>query len=114
MRTLNPRTSQFRNSSQTPAICLPTNASLRIRARRTLEPLRRVVCGSGAADHGVGAVIATIANVRTAAAERCRRRFLRFFPNGFADETYLDWERSYKADAHEAWRDQLNSAPSPT
>jgi len=41
-------------------------------------------------------------------AERCRRRFLRFFPNGFVDETYLDWERNYKADAHARWRAELN------
>ena len=46
----------------------------------------------------------------TTAAKRCRRRFLRFFPNGFADETYLDWARNYKADAHAAWCDQLNRA----
>jgi len=44
----------------------------------------------------------------TAAAERCRHRFLRFFPGGFADETYLDWERNYKAAAHERWRAELN------
>ena len=43
-----------------------------------------------------------------AAAERCRRRFLRFFPNGFADETYLDWERNYKAAAHDRWQQELN------
>ena len=29
-----------------------------------------------------------------AGAERCRRKFLRFFPGGFRDETYLDWERN--------------------
>ena len=44
----------------------------------------------------------------TASVQRCRRRFLRFFPNGFADETYLDWERNYKADAHERWLAELN------
>ena len=44
----------------------------------------------------------------SAAAERCRRRFLRFFPNGFVDDTYLDWERNYKADAHARWRATLN------
>ena len=31
---------------------------------------------------------------------RCRRKFLRFFPGGFRDETYLDWERTYKWEAH--------------
>ncbi len=44
----------------------------------------------------------------TAAVQRCRRRFLRFFPDGFTDDTYLDWERNYKADAHERWRADLN------
>jgi hypothetical protein len=40
---------------------------------------------------------------RTAAADRCRRKFLRFFPDAFADETYISWERGYKSDAHDAW-----------
>lgn len=41
--------------------------------------------------------------------QRCRRKFLRFFPGGFADETYIDWERGYKWEAHERWREQLSS-----
>jgi hypothetical protein len=36
-------------------------------------------------------------------AMRCRRKFLRFFPGGFADGTYVDWERGYKWQAHERW-----------
>ena len=44
----------------------------------------------------------------SAEVERCRRRFLRFFPNGFIDDTYLDWERNYKAEAHRRWRTTLN------
>ena len=44
----------------------------------------------------------------TTAAERCRRRFLRFFPDGFADETYLAWERNYKGEAHARWRAELS------
>jgi hypothetical protein len=43
-------------------------------------------------------------------AARCRRKFLRYFPNGFSDETYLDWERGYKQKAHEAWTRQLGRA----
>ena len=35
--------------------------------------------------------------------ERCRRKFLKYFPAGFADETYVDWERGYKWAAHERW-----------
>jgi hypothetical protein len=41
---------------------------------------------------------------------RCRRKFLRFFPGGFRDETYLDWERDYKWNAHLAWRSELGRA----
>ena len=41
-------------------------------------------------------------------AERCRRKFLRSFPGGFQDETYLDWERNYKWEAHERWNEALN------
>jgi hypothetical protein len=33
----------------------------------------------------------------------CRRKFLHYFPGGFRDETYLDWERDYKWSAHRAW-----------
>lgn len=43
----------------------------------------------------------------TAAAEKCRQRFLRFFPGGFTDETYLEWERNYKDGAARQWRDAL-------
>ena len=40
-------------------------------------------------------------------ASRCRRKFLRFFPGGFHDETYVDWERSYKLETHRRWREAL-------
>ena len=40
-------------------------------------------------------------------AERCRRKFLGIFPGGFQDETYLEWERGYKWEAHRRWRDEL-------
>ena len=43
-------------------------------------------------------------------AVRCRRKFLRFFPEGFYDETYLAWERNYKWEAHEQWNEVLNRA----
>ena len=39
---------------------------------------------------------------------RCRRKFLRFFPGGFHDETYLDWERDYKWETHLRWEAALN------
>jgi hypothetical protein len=44
----------------------------------------------------------------SAQALRCRRKFLRFFPGGFRDETYIDWERGYKWAAHEQWDQQLD------
>jgi hypothetical protein len=40
---------------------------------------------------------------RSSAVSRCRRKFLRFFPQGFYDENYLAWERDYKWDAHRQW-----------
>jgi hypothetical protein len=43
----------------------------------------------------------------SAQALRCRRKFLRFFPAGFRDETYIDWERGYKWTAHEQWNEVL-------
>jgi hypothetical protein len=43
-----------------------------------------------------------------AGASRCRRRFLRFFPEGFRDETYLDWEREYKWATHRRWEQALH------
>lgn len=39
---------------------------------------------------------------------RCRRKFLRFFPKGFRDETYLAWERDYKLETHRRWEKALN------
>ena len=38
----------------------------------------------------------------------CKRKFLRFFPEGFRDETYLDWERNYKWRAPQDWQWALN------
>ncbi|HEX5721034.1 MAG TPA: hypothetical protein VF179_33085 [Thermoanaerobaculia bacterium] len=56
----------------------------------------------------------TIGQPRTGTAPtgalRCRRKFLRFFPEGFRDETYIDWERGYKWDAHEQWNALLDRA----
>jgi hypothetical protein len=49
------------------------------------------------------------ARARRSPAERCRRKFLRYFPGGFTDETYLDWERTYKADAHARWKEGLGA-----
>lgn len=38
-----------------------------------------------------------------------RKKFLRYFPDGFRDETYIDWERGYKWRAHEQWSEVLDA-----
>jgi hypothetical protein len=50
------------------------------------------------------------AEAPTASAKECRRKFLRLFPGGFSDETYISWEREYKWEAHERWEESLNQA----
>jgi hypothetical protein len=46
---------------------------------------------------GTSAGVSTTSIAKPSAeAMRCRRKFLRFFPGGFYDETYIDWERGYK------------------
>jgi hypothetical protein len=42
-----------------------------------------------------------------AGAVRCRRKFLRQFPGGFRDPTYLEWERDYKWETHLRWQEAL-------
>lgn len=44
------------------------------------------------------------------ARERCWKWFTRFFPRGFKDPKYLDWERGYKLQAHEQWQELLNKS----
>lgn len=43
-----------------------------------------------------------------AAARRCRRKFLGYFPEAFDDPGYLDLERGYKWNAHLEWLRKLN------
>ena len=38
----------------------------------------------------------------------CRKKFLHYFPKGFADKKYYDWERGYKWEAHLKWEEVLN------
>ena len=40
-------------------------------------------------------------------AARCRRKFLRAYPGGFADPDYLALERGYKWSAHRQWEAEL-------
>ncbi len=36
-----------------------------------------------------------------------RKRFMRFFPKGFYDQRYIEWEHTYKSEAHKLWQNQL-------
>ncbi len=40
--------------------------------------------------------------------ESARRKFLRYFPAGFRDETYIEWERGYKWEVHQRWEKSLH------
>jgi hypothetical protein len=48
---------------------------------------------------------ATVAKQPDRLISHARRKFLRHFPKGFRDETYLDWERDYKWNAHLRWQE---------
>lgn len=39
---------------------------------------------------------------------RCRKKFLRIFPQGFYDRKYLSWERDYKWNAHLKYMELLS------
>jgi hypothetical protein len=49
-------------------------------------------------------------NQTSEGAEECRRKFLKFFSEGFRDEKYVAWERGYKWEAHEKWNEMLERA----
>ncbi len=46
----------------------------------------------------------------TASLRRGRAKFLRYFPGGFHDPLYEDWERGYKWAAHRRWNETLGKA----
>lgn len=58
---------------------------------------------------GAGSAVATLRGSgrrlqgSPAGPARCRRKFLRYFPQGFSDPKYLQWERDYKWTAHDRW-----------
>jgi hypothetical protein len=52
--------------------------------------------------------IAYVPQSQSSGAAACRKKFLRFFPEGFRDETYLEWERDYKWETHQNWEEALN------
>jgi hypothetical protein len=39
--------------------------------------------------------------------QRCRRKFLEYFPEGFRDPDYVELERGYKVETHERWNEAL-------
>ncbi len=59
-------------------------------------------------------MINLLSNNRTArpaairARRECRKKFLYYFPKGFKDQKYIDWERDYKWQAHLEWEKNLN------
>jgi hypothetical protein len=40
--------------------------------------------------------------------KKCLRKFLYYFPGGYQGTKYQEWERDYKWNAHQAWKEQLN------
>lgn len=48
--------------------------------------------------------------VSSVAGRKCQQKFLRYFPRGFRDPTYIEWERGYKWAAHQQWEAQLEAA----
>jgi hypothetical protein len=54
---------------------------------------------------------ARASNVNYLGAARSRRKFELFYPDGFADETYLVAERSFKERAHLEWQAELGAGP---
>jgi hypothetical protein len=41
------------------------------------------------------------------AAKRCGNKFLRYSPQGFTVQKYIDWERGYKWTVHQRWQEIL-------
>ena len=70
-------------------------------------PYSKSLTGGGAANTTRIAERGGIGVRSTAGVTRCRRKFLRFFPKGFHDDKYIDWERDYKWEAHERWNELL-------
>jgi hypothetical protein len=40
----------------------------------------------------------------------CKKKFLHFFPKGFQDQKYHDWERTYKWETHLEWKHSLHQS----
>ena len=72
-----------------------------------MDRLGRPSAGVGSA-HDVRRGDESPAPRSAASALRCRRKFLRIFPNGFRDADYTAWERDYKWETHQRWIEQLD------
>ena len=79
---------------QLPGAAMTTQSATSQRTSATEGSRSSRLCAGASPDQLAGAI-------------RCRRRFLRFFPGGFRDDTYLAWERNYKAEAHSRWDQEL-------
>ena len=44
------------------------------------------------------------------ARQKCVKKFLYYFPEGYQSKKYVAWEREYKWAAHIAWQEQLNKS----
>lgn len=42
------------------------------------------------------------------ARKSCKRKFLHYFPKGYQGRKYIDWERSYKLNAHIRFQEEFN------
>lgn len=45
--------------------------------------------------------------INSRALAKHKKRFLRFFPSAFRDQRYIDWEETYKMNAHYLWHELL-------
>jgi hypothetical protein len=76
------------------------------RERQAALRARIAASGKGRTRHKPKAAPAP-RRIVAAGAVKARRKFLAVFPRGFADETYIDWERDYKWQAHLRWQERL-------
>lgn len=77
-------------------------------SRGALRPIAPKARAATSPDRRRKLVPSRTRRLKAVGARKARRKFLRAFPNGFRDETYLDWERGYKWDAHQRWERALS------
>jgi hypothetical protein len=90
-----------------------TQTTIAPRARQDVVRARIAGSGKGRTHHIAKAAPRVAdahgipARITRTGAVKARRKFLAMFPGGFADETYVDWERDYKWNAHRRWQELL-------